>query len=276
MATRKRKSSGDSNGEDNGDRNGDEGTSGAGKMLDFDDFVEACAAEIGALHPTCWLAACDPDGRSIGSRVGKIDLQPLSTLDDRIEAQWPGPRTLALRTKNAAGHFHISGKFNVPPPKPTPSPSAVSDALLQKLLSDNEEMKKELRELRAAGPSTRVQTTLQEVDGLDRLANVFERMKPKEQPAAAPAAAPPPQKSLIEQLDEAEQVVTRLRGSKTTGEVASSAIEALKLFAPGINKLIDKTGDLVSMKVALGAANALGSKDDDDEDAAAKAKDVTP
>lgn len=235
---------GDGNGEDNGPQ----------PAIDFDLWLDKVRPELGALHENGFVAGTDGDGRTIGSKLGKIVLEPLETLEDRIEEDWPGPRNVVIRVKHRqTGHWvkGLVGLLHVPAPKAgrsnTPSTNPALDALIEtnkKQAAQIDELMKAIQAGQARPPPP---TVTEQTSAFDSLINAVTRLLPQN---AAPAAAPG---MTFEQwkavYDEGKRDGRAQSGDKSTGALA---IEALK---DGINDVTRAVGATLAAKATnIGAA----------------------
>lgn len=256
MATRKRQTDGADNGENNGESNG---------LLDFDTFCDRVKEALGGLHPMLWVAGVDAEGRTIGERLGKIALEPVDTLDDRLEEQWPGPRRVSLRTKDAStGHWSLTGWLPIPAPRAAPvQPAAAtsSDIALLALVEQMKQQQAQIAELSRSLASTQAAPPTpklgEQVGALDSLAGVLQRLLPTQ--SAAPAA----KGMTVEDFKEAMKLGQAMNGA---GAGDSLAIKALETFKESGNSLVQAVAGLL-------AAKAMNVGKADVEAAAAAEKD---
>lgn len=213
---------------------------GRHEIGDFDAFLERARADAASLLPHVWVAEAGADGRSFGSRLGKLPLQPLDDLDERIRAEWPGPRVLVVRTKRAAGGtIAHTGRLALAAPAPTAAPTATTgDA-----------------------------TALALVAALQRqVADLTAQLTAR----AAPPAAPPPLDSQVGALASVAQVVRSLApsadgtakgltledvkglldlGKRSAGDT-SLAIEAIRQLGPPVGDVLKATAALLAVKAS--------------------------
>lgn len=235
MATRKRADNGGGNGDDNGENNG----SG---LLEFDDFVEAVRPELGALNDKATCTEPDREGRPFGKRLGSIALSPLETLDDRLAEEWPGPRTIVIRTRKPDGTLAaFVGRLSLGAPRASSATPATPEgnALVAMLLSKIDK----LEAAQAAQQQSAPPKLGEQVSALDSLAGVLQKIVPQQQ--AAPASS-------MSDLEKFEKFMEFTKKHGGGGAVASIAEP---IAAKVIDAFKDSGNDLVR---AVGAA--LGSR----------------
>jgi hypothetical protein len=238
MATRKRRDDGDDNGSDNGADNGG--------LLDFDDFVDKLRSEIGGLQAAGTCTEPDREGRTFGKRLGKIALEPLDTLDDRIEAEWPGPRTIIIRTRKADGSFApFVGRLPLAAPRASSAQHAQhapSDGVqaLAEIVKQQQAQIAELVKAARTPPSNETPKLNEQVGALGALASVFQTLKPAESTARAPS------------FDDWKQAYEMGKKDGAVGGAVASGLaeKALDTFKESGNKLIEAIGGMVVMKAA--------------------------
>jgi hypothetical protein len=223
-----------------------------GRMLSLDEFVAHCEPIAGSLKPDVSVAARGPGGRPFGSRLGKVPLLPLATLEDRLNAEFTGPQPIVIRVAPKTGRgWAAQGEHEVPPPRP----STNNDALLQMLIDERKELRAEVKALneRLVSMTTAAavprETDKDRVDTLKSYADVVERMRPAQ--PATPATA---QKTLVEQLEEADTVAQKLGFERPTKNAAAAAGEsvmkhAISTFGESINDFVRLIGEGVKTKM---------------------------
>jgi hypothetical protein len=239
MATRKRRDEGANNGEDNGEDNGG--------MLDFDTFVDKLREVIGSLSDVATCTEPDREGRSFGKRLGKMALEPLDTLDDRLEAEWPGPRTIIIRTRSKDGSWApFVGRLPLAGPRASSAPAAPqsSDPAVAAL---HAHVVHRLDAVEAATRNAPSAPKLNEqVGALDSLASVFAKMMPAQ---AAPAS-----KGLS--ADEVTKLLELGKAMGGGGVAGGLAEKALETFKDSGNELFKSIAGLIAMKVTtIGTTN---------------------
>lgn len=236
---------------DGGDKGGDNGAHKGRRRIvhEFWDFCDTVGPRLAEYGPMAMLSYYDGDGRPFGDPAGKILLEPLDTLDERLRAFVDGPCVVAIRTRDTLGQWSTVGKFRVkgsaPPPVAADSSMSAMLALLQK---QNDELRADMKAImdrQVAAPAK----AAQEVDAFARFSETLKGLGLG--PAAAVAAAPAAlAKSLAEQMAEMRSfkaLAGELFPASTTGDVTMALV--LKEFSPGLNDMIRATGALVAEKV---------------------------
>lgn len=253
MATRKRRAEGEDNGEGNGENNGG--------VLEFDEFVDKLRGEIGGLNPTATCTEPDREGRTMGKRLGRMALEPLDTLDERLEAEWPGPRTIIIRTRKADGSFApYVGRLPLAAPRASAAaaaPAAADPAIAALLALVVQRLDQVEAATRAASTSAAPKLN-EQVGALDSLAGIFSKLMPAQQ---APAAAQGMSAGDVEKL---LALGKQLAGGGINGGLAEKALDTFKESG---NELLKSIAGLIEMKVI-----SLGNTNDEREAAALERK----
>jgi hypothetical protein len=110
------------NGARNGDRSGDgNGSRNGGRppIHEFDEpgpngepsFLDMVLKHRASIVSAVWVSRADPDGRAVhvGGRCGRILIEPLGDLDERIPAEWGAPAVYILRARETSGVFCFTG-----------------------------------------------------------------------------------------------------------------------------------------------------------------------
>jgi len=244
MARNKGETNGEGNDESNSADNGRARKNGLVGLLEFDDFVDAVRPIVGQLAPLCWVSAPDAEGRTMGSRLGKLPLEPLDTLDDRVADEWRGPRVVVLRTKNTNGTWALCGRLDVPakerPQVPATSHDAQVGIVLGALVKQLDTLQAEVREMRSGASTAQVERMTREVDGLEKLARVFTQIMPTpaQTQAAAPGASPAAQ--LREMLD-----IVKTLPAGAPADASGIALKAIEHFGPAAADLMGAVAGLL-------------------------------
>jgi hypothetical protein len=248
MATRKRQRNSEDNGGDNG---GDNGSSSG--ILAFDDFVDRVKLDGGALLDQAYVAAMDAEGRTFGSRLGKLPLQPIDSLDDRIRDEWDGPRRVALRVKHTDGSWAFAGYFDIPAPRKQAPAASGESAALAVLAQQLDKLSARLDAALSAnkGPPA------EDVKGkADTFATLLAEVKSLIQPAQQQVQAVAP-RSLRDELDAMKMVkefaVDALGLKPGDGAATSVALELAKSLGPALGDVTRATAALVAAKAAAAA-----------------------
>lgn len=236
MAPRKRKPNAspdtDANSPGNGSREPD--------RLDYDGWLERVRADAGSLQPHVWAAESGADGRSFGSRLGKVPLVPLDDLDERLRAEWPGPRVLILRVKEAStGHIKHTARLHLAAgPTTTPTAPAGDLATLMALVTAQQRQLADLTARLAAAPAAPAAVPLgEQVGALGSVATVLKGLMPATSPtSAAPGLTVEDVQKLID------------IGKRSAGDTSVS-LEALRMLGPAGVDFLKASAGLLLMKM---------------------------
>lgn len=203
-------------------------------IADYDGWLERVRGDAASLLASVWVAEAGADGRSFGSRLGKVPLLPLEDLDERIRVQWPGPRVLILRTKAAAGgairHTARLSLAGDPPREAAPTGDA---ATLAALVMGLQRQVADLVARTAAPPPAAAPPLSDQVGALASVAQVVRSLTPGADPGARPGMTIDDVKALID------------LGKRSAGDT-SVALEALRMIGPaGVDFLKASAGMLL-------------------------------
>lgn len=251
----KRKSKSEDNGDDNG-----RGKHARNGVLDFFDFIDAVGPRLAELSNDARLSYYDGDGKPFGDPAGKIALEPLDTLEERLRAFLEGPCAVAIRTRDLSGHYSIVGKFRVLARPGTGASAAAPESglrdLVALLMRQNDELRADFKAALVERSSSPAKAA-QEVDSFSKLAaTVKDLIGPRD---AAPASATK-EKSLVEQMADVRAFKTLAGELFPTSGDNSLALKALDSFSPGLNDLLRATGALVVAKVEQVASGSADAK----------------
>lgn len=208
---------------------------GRAATLDYDSFLDRVRTDAGSLLPFVWAAEIGANGNTFGARLGKVPLQSLDDLDERLRAEWPGPRVLVLRTKAAAGGAirHTGTLHLAAAPAAPAAPTGGADVATLAALVAAQSKQIEALTSRLAQPVALPAAPLgEQVGALASVAQVFSALKPGGEAAG---------KGLT-----VEDVQKLIDYGKAAAGGTSVGLEALRLLGPaGVDFLKASAGMLL-------------------------------
>ena len=214
--------------------------------LDFDAWAARVRADAGSLLPFVWVAESGADGRSFGSRLGKVPLVPLDDLDERCRTEWPGPRMLVLRTKRAqggtiahTGRLALAGDSKAAAHAAPSGDTATLAALVLSLQRQVADLAAKTTAAPAAPPLS------DQVGALASVAQVVRALTPAATDAAAKAGL---------SLDDVRALLDL--GKRSAGDT-SLGLEALRMLGPAGVDFLKASAGLLLLK--MNKANDGGS-----------------
>ena len=234
-----RDNGGDSGVHSGGDSGGDSGANGPEPEEELDrwsSFVEFCARNHSGLKPEVLITRAGQDGRAMGARMGTLLMMPLSDLDDRVAAQFPGSHTLRVFARSNTGSFAAMGELELDYAAParavaqTP-PGGAGDA-------NAAVMAAALRELAAARQAP-AQDPLMAKLVETALTRVFQ-----------PPPPPPSAATQIAELAQAMDAVRDIRGASARSSDDAWKIEAVKHIGPAAGNFLQVVAGALLMKMS--------------------------
>lgn len=126
MVKRSGPRSGPGSGDPSGERSGDH----ARVSLDLDELESTIALEVVGLADEVRVFLADANGHVPGgARLGRVPLQPLDTLGDRVVDEFGGPATFWVQFRDLGGHIARWARvrqhaYRVPRARVAPTPTA--------------------------------------------------------------------------------------------------------------------------------------------------------
>ncbi|MCC7108007.1 MAG: hypothetical protein IT382_01855 [Deltaproteobacteria bacterium] len=166
---------------------------------------------------------------------------PLEDLDERIRAEWPGPRVLVLRTKRAnGGAIAHTGRLALAG-HPAQAPTVMGDAGMAAVMLS---LQKQVADLTAAltaqhtAPAPAAPPLSDQVGALASVAQVLRTLAPGESTGRGGMT-----------IDDVQKLLDL--GKRAAGDT-SLAIEALRQLGPPVGNVLQATAALLAAKVSGG------------------------
>jgi len=236
MAARAKGSGGDS-GADSGE---DSGGKQRQSMQDVEALVAECLPVRSTLDEWARVQQASASGKTWGgAHLGKIALEPLESLEDRVAETFPGRHVLHVQVRKRNQTVLGYGRLELAT-TPASSPAASTDPMQQELLKRLDGLQRRNEELVAKLEGRNGDP----VEQFARMAAVAKNMWGPTEPAVAAAAAGDPWEGAAKMLDSAKSFAERFAGAESVGLLIAKEV------APGLKTLVEATGGHLMQSLA--------------------------